>query len=84
MSLTELLPLIQALPHSDKLRLIQLLAAEFAEDQAPESEPPARPDSTEEGALKGDNATRYPLRGTAAEYRDPTEPVAESDWEALK
>jgi len=26
----------------------------------------------------------YPLRGTPIRYDDPTEPVAESDWEVLK
>lgn len=30
------------------------------------------------------NAARYPLRGTPVDYRSPTEPVAESEWEALK
>lgn len=28
--------------------------------------------------------TRYPLRGTAIQYFDPTGPVAEDDWEALR
>lgn len=26
----------------------------------------------------------YPLRGTPIQYDDPTEPVAESDWDVLK
>jgi hypothetical protein len=26
----------------------------------------------------------YPLRGLPVRYKDPTEPVAESDWEVLK
>jgi len=26
---------------------------------------------------------RYPLRGLPIRYEDPTEPVAEEDWEAL-
>lgn len=26
----------------------------------------------------------YPLRGTLVRYDDPTEPVAENDWEAAK
>jgi hypothetical protein len=26
---------------------------------------------------------RYPLRGTPIQFVDPTEPVAESDWEVL-
>ncbi len=26
----------------------------------------------------------YPLRGTPIRYDDPTDPVAESDWEVLK
>lgn len=28
--------------------------------------------------------TRYPLRGTVVDYIDPTAPVAEDDWEALR
>jgi hypothetical protein len=27
---------------------------------------------------------RYPLRGLPIRYEDPTEPVAEGDWEALQ
>jgi hypothetical protein len=27
---------------------------------------------------------RYPLRGTPITYVDPTEPVAEADWEATR
>jgi hypothetical protein len=27
---------------------------------------------------------RYPLRGIPIEYVDPTEPVADADWEALQ
>ncbi len=27
---------------------------------------------------------RYSLRGTPIQYDDPTEPVAESDWDVLK
>jgi hypothetical protein len=27
---------------------------------------------------------RYPLRGTSIEYKNPTEPVAENDWEAAQ
>ena len=27
---------------------------------------------------------RYPLRGTPITYIDPTEPVAEADWEAAR
>jgi hypothetical protein len=34
--------------------------------------PPPRPDTV-----------RYPLRGSVLHYDDPTEPVAEGDWEAL-
>ncbi len=33
--------------------------------------------------LKGDKK-HYNLRGTLLKYDDPFEPVAESDWEALK
>jgi len=28
------------------------------------------------------NGKRYPLRGTTIQYKDPTLPVAETDWEA--
>jgi len=35
MSLTELLPTVQSLSRQDKLRLIQLLAAELAETEEP-------------------------------------------------
>jgi hypothetical protein len=31
----------------------------------------------------GDAQARYPLRGSVLRYEQPTEPVAESDWEAL-
>ena len=31
-----------------------------------------------------DPATPSPLRGKVIEYLDPTEPVAEEDWELLK
>ncbi|MGH9843712.1 MAG: hypothetical protein ACREEM_33670 [Blastocatellia bacterium] len=27
---------------------------------------------------------KYPLRGTAYSYTDPSEPVAEDDWDALQ
>lgn len=30
------------------------------------------------------NENPYPLRGLPIRYEDPTEPVAESDWEALR
>ena len=33
MSLTELLPVVQALPHADKLRLMQTLVVELARDE---------------------------------------------------
>ena len=28
------------------------------------------------------NGQRYPLRGKPVEYREPTEPVAQDDWES--
>ena len=31
-----------------------------------------------------ENDNKYPLQGTPYEYRDPFEPVAVDDWEALK
>lgn len=33
MSLAELLPIVQSLPHADKIRLIQFLATELARDE---------------------------------------------------
>jgi hypothetical protein len=45
---------------------------------------PPRPALVQPRSPELDNAVRYPLRGTPVEYRDPTEPVAESEWEALK
>ena len=35
-------------------------------------------------ARKRKEQQRYPLRGTAIQYIDPTMPVAEDDWEALR
>ena len=32
----------------------------------------------------GKEDARYPLRGSVARYDQPTEPVAEGDWEALR
>ncbi len=46
MTLTELLPSVQALPRGDKLRLIQLLAAGVA---------------WEEGLMTGEAGTAYPI-----------------------
>jgi len=31
----------------------------------------------------GKKLARYPLRGSVVHYEQPTEPVAEADWEAL-
>jgi hypothetical protein len=46
MSLTELLPIVHALPHADKLRLMQALVAELAQ---------------EEGIALTDATTDYPI-----------------------
>jgi hypothetical protein len=35
-------------------------------------------------ARKRKEQQRYPLRGTVIQYIDPTMPVAEDDWEALR
>lgn len=35
-------------------------------------------------ARKRRDQQRYPLRGTAVRYIDPTSPVGEDDWEALR
>lgn len=32
----------------------------------------------------GQRQNRYPLRGTPISYIDPTEPVAQEDWEAMQ
>ena len=32
----------------------------------------------------GNEQVRYPLRGSVIRYEQPTEPVAEADWEALR
>lgn len=45
---------------------------------------PPRPASVRALLPKAESATRYPLRGTPVYYEDPTEPVAESEWGALK
>jgi hypothetical protein len=45
---------------------------------------PPRPALVQPRPPKGENASRYPLRGTPVEYTDPTAPVAEVDWEAVR
>ena len=45
---------------------------------------PPRPALLRPCSSELENAARYPLRGTPIDYRDPTEPVAESEWEMLK
>jgi hypothetical protein len=37
----------------------------------------------EQTEANGDEQARYPLRGSVVRYEQPTEPVAEGDWEAL-
>jgi hypothetical protein len=37
-----------------------------------------------ERSRKPEADDRYPLRGTPIEYVDPTEPVAEEDWDVLR
>ncbi len=34
--------------------------------------------------LREAGQNRYPLRGTPIQYTDPTEPVAQDDWEVLR
>ena len=53
-------------------------------EEAFEIKLPPRPGSALAPLLKPETATRYPLRGTPVHYEDPTEPVAESEWETLK
>jgi hypothetical protein len=38
----------------------------------------------EHTGLNGDEAAHYPLRGSVVRYKQPMEPVAEGDWEALQ
>ena len=45
---------------------------------------PPRPASLQAPVRNAQSATRYPLRGTPVYYQDPTEPVAESEWETLQ
>jgi len=45
---------------------------------------PPRPGSVCALAPQSKHAARYPLRGTAVYYEQPTEPVGERDWETLK
>ncbi len=45
---------------------------------------PPRPALVRPRPRELENAQHYPLRGTPVEYEDPTEPVAESEWEASK
>jgi hypothetical protein len=33
---------------------------------------------------RGAGQNRYPLRGTTIQYTDPTEPVAQDDWEVVR
>jgi hypothetical protein len=84
MSLTELLPLIQSLPRSEKVRLIQLLAADVSGEEAIQSKLSPPSGSVQGDRSKAEKASPYPLRGAPLSYEDPPKPVAESDWEALK
>jgi hypothetical protein len=34
--------------------------------------------------LREAGQNRYPLRGTTIQYTDPTEPVAQDDWEVMR
>jgi hypothetical protein len=38
----------------------------------------------QEAGSNGDEQARYPLRGSVVRYDQPTEPVAEGDWEAVR
>jgi hypothetical protein len=53
-------------------------------EEAFEIKLPPRPGSVLAPVPKAQGATRYPLRGTPVYYEDPTEPVAESEWETLE
>ena len=45
---------------------------------------PPRPALVRPPTSKPESTTRYPLRGTPVHYENPTDPVAESEWEALE
>ncbi|MFH1920297.1 MAG: hypothetical protein ABIP48_10485 [Planctomycetota bacterium] len=45
---------------------------------------PPRPRLIRSPSSKAVSSTRYPLRGTPVYYEEPTEPIAESEWETLK
>ena len=77
-------PVDPTLPRSEKLRLIQVLAADAAGEEALKINLPPCAGSVQGNSSKLEDAARYPLWGTPVDYRDPTEPVAESDWQSLK
>ncbi len=45
---------------------------------------PPRPALVRPPSPTSETAARYPLRGTPVEYERPTDPVAESEWEATE
>ncbi len=45
---------------------------------------PPRPGLVRPESVSQEIASRYPLRGTPVIYRDPADPVAESEWEASR
>jgi hypothetical protein len=81
----------------DDLRVVQTLPPETPNRQAElvvtveqsvSGNKPERPGTAdrvvEQTDSNGDEQARYPLRGSVVRYEQPTEPVAEGDWEALR
>ncbi len=64
----EILQRIQHLPEEDRLILEEQLT-QLAERQSSQN---------------GKEQPRYPLRGSVVRYDEPTEPVADDDWEAIR
>ena len=64
----EILERIQKLPEEDRVILEEQLT-QLAERQSSQN---------------GKEPSRYPLRGSVVRYDEPTEPVADNDWEAAR
>jgi Arc/MetJ-type ribon-helix-helix transcriptional regulator len=64
--------------HRKRSDLVRMALEEFLGDPGQPLE--THPDDRVQDAQA---ANPYPLRGQSIRYEDPTEPVAEGDWEAL-
>lgn len=65
--------------HSD---LVVNVETPEAEGNQAQSSPSDKAESRK--GHNGNERDRYPLRGSVVRYEQPTEPVAEADWEALR